>query len=258
MYALATANDHRSQYRNAANHPSHDIRAPSLERVHLSYCTNLTLPSIIKLLNCCPKLTHLSLTGVPAFLRDDLDRFCREAPSDFTEHQRAVFCVFSGTGVIGLRQHLNTREEFAEYREGRAPRRRTGAVTVTNAGQAPAPDVEGFINDDADGLEDDDMGDGSDLIDFNADLTNLAHNPLPPQQQFHNAGLLHPNQINGVGQGVPSASNAIPNTTTSANQVPAGPSTAGSGVFDNTESSPGPSTASMQAPVNHETQTPQS
>jgi F-box and leucine-rich repeat protein GRR1 len=42
MLALATANDHRSRYKSA-NHVS-DARAPSLERVHLSYCTNLTLP----------------------------------------------------------------------------------------------------------------------------------------------------------------------------------------------------------------------
>jgi F-box and leucine-rich repeat protein GRR1 len=45
MYALATANDYRSQYRSANHHvSSHEIRASSLERVHLSYCTNLTLP----------------------------------------------------------------------------------------------------------------------------------------------------------------------------------------------------------------------
>lgn len=42
MLALATANDHRSRYKSA-NHVS-DARVPSLERVHLSYCTNLTLP----------------------------------------------------------------------------------------------------------------------------------------------------------------------------------------------------------------------
>ncbi|KAI1425265.1 hypothetical protein F5Y12DRAFT_385889 [Xylaria sp. FL1777] len=268
MYALASANDHRSQYRNAANHPGHDVRTPSLERVHLSYCTNLTLPSIIKLLNCCPKLTHLSLTGVPAFLRDDLDRFCREAPPDFTEHQRAVFCVFSGGGVAGLRSHLNTREEFAEYREGRAPRRRGGALVVTNAEQGPAPDIEGFVVDDGDGLEDDDMGDGSDLIDFNADLTNLAHNPLPPPSlppPPYIVTELLPNQTNGASQAGPSSSGAMPNNLNMIHEVmlggqaavAAGPSTAGSGLFDNPASSPGPSTASMQGPVDHEeAQTP--
>ncbi len=70
----------------------------SLERVHLSYCTNLTLKvrrisgfldeisadkmeqSIIRLLNSCLRLTHLSLTGVQAFLREDLEQFCRDAP----------------------------------------------------------------------------------------------------------------------------------------------------------------------------------
>ncbi|KAI1125843.1 hypothetical protein F5Y10DRAFT_223926 [Nemania abortiva] len=252
MYALASANDHRSQYRSTANHPGHDVRAPSLERVHLSYCTNLTLPSIIKLLNCCPKLTHLSLTGVPAFLRDDLDRFCREAPPDFTEHQRAVFCVFSGTGVAGLRHHLNTREEFAEYREGRTQRRRAAVVPGNHANPGPIPDADGF----EDGLEDDDMGDGSDLIDFNADLTNLAHNPVPPPPAFQAGAMLNttaaplhmPASLNAAMLGGQANTNGPAGT---------GPSTAGAGLFNNPASPPGPSTASMQAHVdNNETQGP--
>lgn len=102
------------------------IQASVLERVHLSYCTNLTLQGIHALLNNCPRLTHLSLTGVQAFLRDDLLVYCREAPPgkppishprvksdpnplpEFNEHQRDVFCVFSGAGVSRLRQFLNT------------------------------------------------------------------------------------------------------------------------------------------------------
>ncbi|KAF1981486.1 RNI-like protein, partial [Aulographum hederae CBS 113979] len=79
----------------------------SLERVHLSYCTMLTLGGIHHLLNNCPRLTHLSLTGVQAFLREDLLVFCRQAPSEFNDHQRDVFCVFSGTGVQRLRGYLN-------------------------------------------------------------------------------------------------------------------------------------------------------
>lgn len=78
----------------------------SLERVHLSYCTSLTLKGITQLLLNCPRLTHLSLTGVQAFLRDDLTRFCREAPQEFTHVQRDVFCVFSGEGVVRLRDYL--------------------------------------------------------------------------------------------------------------------------------------------------------
>lgn len=56
----------------------------------------------------CPHLTHLSLTGVPPFLRDDILRYCREAPPEFNDHQRDVFCVFSGTKVDELRNFLKT------------------------------------------------------------------------------------------------------------------------------------------------------
>lgn len=102
----------------------------NLERVHLSYCVNLdmmvsVLPGLLlflkpalvmltklrqgirPLINNCPRLTHLSLTGVPAFLRDNLTAFCREAPPEFTPQQRDVFCVFSGEGVTRLREYLN-------------------------------------------------------------------------------------------------------------------------------------------------------
>lgn len=91
----------------------------SLERVHLSYCTNLTLSGITALLNNCPRLNHLSLTGVQAFLREDLLVFCREAPPEFNDHQRDVFCVFSGTGCNSLRKYLN--EDAAHGGHTRAP-----------------------------------------------------------------------------------------------------------------------------------------
>ncbi|KAF2210972.1 hypothetical protein CERZMDRAFT_44384 [Cercospora zeae-maydis SCOH1-5] len=103
-----------------------------LERVHLSYCTQLTLDGIHTLLNSCPKLTHLSLTGVQAFLRDELVVFCRDAPPEFNEHQRDVFCVFSGTGVSRLRQYLNEQKWAREAREGlaRSSAHATAAATV--------------------------------------------------------------------------------------------------------------------------------
>ncbi|KAH3679172.1 hypothetical protein WICMUC_001183 [Wickerhamomyces mucosus] len=80
----------------------------TLERVHLSYCTNLTLFPIYQLLLACPRLTHLSLTGISVFLRDDILRFCRSPPSDFNEHQKQLFCVFSGQGVKDLRKYLSS------------------------------------------------------------------------------------------------------------------------------------------------------
>ena len=70
------------------------------------------LQGIHTLLNNCPRLTHLSLTGVQAFLREDLTVYCREAPPEFNEHQRDVFCVFSGAGVTRLREHLNGIDNF--------------------------------------------------------------------------------------------------------------------------------------------------
>ncbi|CAG8463819.1 6732_t:CDS:2 [Funneliformis mosseae] len=79
----------------------------TLERVHLSYCVNLTVPAVLELVNSCFRLTHLSLTGVPAFLRSDVQQFCRQPPKEFTPHQRQVFCVFSGKGVKELKQYLN-------------------------------------------------------------------------------------------------------------------------------------------------------
>jgi len=79
----------------------------SLERVHLSYCVKLTVQSITHLVSTCQRLTHLSLTGVPPFLRRDFQHFCRPPPRDFNPQQRSMFCVFSGKGVRDLRTYFN-------------------------------------------------------------------------------------------------------------------------------------------------------
>ncbi|KAM3586663.1 SCF ubiquitin ligase complex subunit [Umbelopsis sp. WA50703] len=79
----------------------------SLERVHLSYCVKLTEQSITHLVSTCQRLTHLSLTGVPPFLRRDFQHFCRPPPRDFNAQQRSMFCVFSGKGVRDLRAYFN-------------------------------------------------------------------------------------------------------------------------------------------------------
>lgn len=86
-----------------------------LERVHLSYCTNLTLGPIYLLLKNCPKLTHLSLTGIAAFLRREITQYCRDPPPDFNQYQQSLFCVFSGNGVNQLRNHLNQVMEGSNY-----------------------------------------------------------------------------------------------------------------------------------------------
>lgn len=45
--------------------------------------------------------------------------FCRDAPPEFNDHQRDVFCVFSGHGVSRLRDHLNDSKHFAHENRGR-------------------------------------------------------------------------------------------------------------------------------------------
>lgn len=94
----------------------------SLERIHLSYCIHLTIFPIYKLLKSCPKLTHISLTGISQFLRPDITSYCRDPPSEFNQHQKSIFCVFSGEGVNMLRRHLaelieTTQEEDREALE---------------------------------------------------------------------------------------------------------------------------------------------
>ncbi|EAT80797.2 hypothetical protein SNOG_11753 [Parastagonospora nodorum SN15] len=82
---------------------------PKLKRIGLVKCAAITDRSILALAK--PKQVGSGgpiAPSVQAFLRDDLLVFCREAPPEFNEHQRDVFCVFSGLGVGRLRLFLNT------------------------------------------------------------------------------------------------------------------------------------------------------
>jgi hypothetical protein len=58
-----------------------DSEAPLLERVHLSFCDNLSVGAITHLLKHIPKITHLSLTGVSAFRDRQYQTFCRSPPA---------------------------------------------------------------------------------------------------------------------------------------------------------------------------------
>ncbi|KAH9045488.1 hypothetical protein EDB85DRAFT_2284371 [Lactarius pseudohatsudake] len=81
-------------------------RHQTLERVHLSYCDRITVMAIHYLLQKLQKLNHLSLTGIPAFRRHELQQFCRTPPAEFNTTQRSQFCVFAGEGVNKLRRYL--------------------------------------------------------------------------------------------------------------------------------------------------------
>ncbi|KAK3308364.1 uncharacterized protein B0T15DRAFT_106438 [Chaetomium strumarium] len=200
VLALANANRRPRMRRDASGNiigSDYSTSQSCLERVHLSYCTNLTQDSIIKLLNSCPRLTHLSLTGVQAFLREDLEGFSRDAPPEFTEHQRAVFCVFSGQGVVGLRKHLN-RIRQAPLSIRAAPPVDGAIFPDTAPPPAGLPNLlqvgdGGFDDGEVDAIDDDDgLEDASEMVldthpllnnqqntvlDFNAALGTI---PLPP------------------------------------------------------------------------------
>ncbi|KAK4169019.1 SCF E3 ubiquitin ligase complex F-box protein grrA [Cladorrhinum sp. PSN259] len=190
VIALAKANQRsrlrKDAYGNILPGEYHSSHHSSLERVHLSYCVHLTIKSILQLLNCCPRLTHLSLTGVPAFLRDDLEQFSRDAPQEFTEHQRSVFCVFSGQGVISLRKHLNVEQRnmpisrLADSISSPDANGNTLPAAGLNAqvanfqnGTINLDDTEGDLVDD----DDDALDDPTDMV---IDAPNVGANNHPP------------------------------------------------------------------------------
>lgn len=128
-------------------------------------------------------MTHLSLTGVQAFfVREDLTAFIREAPpgtealekkrlqllpanlmnlpAEFTEHQRTMFCVFSGPGVNRLREYLNSDAPATIYApEGTMYDDRVARITDDD-GEAEYSDddqqVTGMMNATGLGVDDDD------------------------------------------------------------------------------------------------------
>ncbi|KAF8450517.1 hypothetical protein L210DRAFT_3639612 [Boletus edulis BED1] len=81
-------------------------RHNTLERIHLSYCDQISVMAIHFLLQKLHKLTHLSLTGIPSFRKPELQQFCRQPPQEFNMSQRLAFCVYSGNGVAKLRSFL--------------------------------------------------------------------------------------------------------------------------------------------------------
>ncbi|BGP45341.1 SCF ubiquitin ligase complex subunit [Rhodotorula kratochvilovae] len=94
---------------NITDDAIYSLRArTSLERIHLSYCDNLTVGAVNEMLQALPRVTHLSLTGVSSFRKRALQQFCRAPPKDFNDHQRRSFCVFSGRGVHDLRKFFRS------------------------------------------------------------------------------------------------------------------------------------------------------
>jgi F-box and leucine-rich repeat protein GRR1 len=80
---------------------------------------------------------------------------------EFTEHQRNVFCVFSGQGVTGLRNHLNRLEPSTGYDDPMNGPEDDDDQTMTGMVGATAMMGMGAVNvDDEDADEELEDGDG--------------------------------------------------------------------------------------------------
>ncbi|EGX89027.1 Cyclin-like F-box [Cordyceps militaris CM01] len=164
----------------------------NLERIHLSYC------SILKLLNSCPRLSHLSLTGVPAFQGDDFSPFCREAPPEFTNHQRNVFCVFSGSQVSRFRDFLNSAPQFDELRDSLSPRRHGRARQVSSQIQtATATALPTAFEE----TYDDEMGDDND--DFEGTYPSDLLSNAQPNNGFAGTGFQGQSNLPSMAHSLP-------------------------------------------------------
>jgi F-box and leucine-rich repeat protein GRR1 len=106
----------------------------SLERIHLSYCDQLTVQAISVLVMHCKRLTHLSLSFVPAFQHQEFQQFCRPPPKEYNAEYQRAFCVFSGQNVHTLRSYFKSTwnsSRIMEYSTSAPSQRNGGGVTTT-------------------------------------------------------------------------------------------------------------------------------
>ncbi|KAI9350211.1 hypothetical protein BDR26DRAFT_833377 [Obelidium mucronatum] len=122
--------------RNISSLSLHHLQriAPNFQRLHLSYCAQLTLPPLIGLLERSRSLTYLTLTGCPLILAAIpnpkwINEWSRAAPENFTESQRIQFCVLSCEGLQKFRRALCTKKEVDIFRAKGA-----SGVCVVNEG----------------------------------------------------------------------------------------------------------------------------
>ncbi|OSD04517.1 RNI-like protein [Trametes coccinea BRFM310] len=83
---------------------------PSLETLHLSYCTQLTLDGVRAVLRRLTKLAHLNLTGVPALRRRGVRRFSEPPSEGYEEGKQGVYREFRGGKVQALGAFLEKEE----------------------------------------------------------------------------------------------------------------------------------------------------
>ncbi|PFH51278.1 hypothetical protein AMATHDRAFT_59267 [Amanita thiersii Skay4041] len=99
-------------------------QANELERLHLSYCENISLDAIHTLLRKLERLQQLTVTGVPSFRIEGVERFSEQAPVHYNLEQRLAFRLYHGQNLGRLREFLDkedqrrreTEEEVSENR----------------------------------------------------------------------------------------------------------------------------------------------
>jgi len=125
---------------------------------------------------------------------------------EFTEHQRAVFCVFSGQGVVNLRRYLNSERAFADLRgphhDEIIPTQRVvpglpGPVPLQHgAVHVPGHPDSGFDDAEADAVDDDEgLEDGTEMAIDTQPLLGHHNNPNPGVASTvngHNHALVPP------------------------------------------------------------------
>ncbi|KAG8846161.1 SCF ubiquitin ligase complex subunit [Tulasnella sp. 330] len=215
----------------------------SLERIHLSYCENISVQAINYLLQRLLKLTHLSLTGIPAFRRPELQKFCRPPPKEFTQNQRAAFCVYSGHGVSELRRYLQAWMASMAENE-----RSTGRGNGGDGGgsddddDTDAPNGGGhraFFD-----LKEDEDNEGTVIPTLSRQNSSVTFNSRPPNSRTGTAPLpLHPSyRSTGRDRGPPSP---VHTTTVSAQHAPTTTAMSAQGPF--VWPPPGPEAAALAA-----------
>lgn len=106
---------------NLTDHAIYSLaeRHATLERIHLSYCDQITVRAIHFLLQKLPKLTHLSLTGVPDFRRPELQKFCRDAPAVRVHSMMPCKMTFLPVSRI-YRSSIPNNEPLSAFTQARA------------------------------------------------------------------------------------------------------------------------------------------
>lgn len=82
-------------------------------------------------------------------------------PAEFTEHQRTVFCVFSGEGVNRLRNYLNEAPQVTYDTEGTMYDDRDPEGDIDAEGQVAGLMNATAINDDDEDMDEIEAGEGS-------------------------------------------------------------------------------------------------